>query len=59
MTKEQSDRKSLVRSVDSWRVLPPQAAAQHVKDAAQHPPIINPGLAARLGKVRSKPLNQN
>jgi len=33
----------LVRAVAGWRVLPLQSVADHVDDAAHHPPVINPG----------------
>ena len=39
----------LARSVDRWRIDPATARFQHVHDAADHPPIINPRFAARVG----------
>ena len=47
----------LVRPIDGRRIPPAQAVAQNMKDAAQHPPIIHPGLAPSLRKVRPEPLH--
>jgi len=43
----------LGRSVLPGRIAPTQPVAVYEDDAAQHPPIINPGLAEALGKYGS------
>ena len=39
----------LLGPIHGWCIHPPSAGLQHVHDAADHPPIINPRLAARVG----------
>jgi hypothetical protein len=45
----------LVRFVLPGRIAPAHYTAVYEDDAAQHPPIINPGLAVTPGKVRIEP----
>lgn len=45
----------LVRTVFPGRITPAQPVAIDEDDLAQHPPIINLGLAAALGKIWRKP----
>ena len=46
----------LARSVDRRRIDPAPARLQHMHDAADHPPVIDPRLAARVRrKQRLKP----
>ena len=40
----------LARSVDRWRINPTTARLQHVYDAADHPAVIDPRLAACVGR---------
>ena len=47
----------LVRSIHRRRILPAQAVAQDMEDAAQHPAIIHTRLAPGLWKVRPEPLD--
>lgn len=42
----------LVRPVFPWRISPPQAITIDEDNPAQDTPVINPGLAVRLGEVR-------
>lgn len=44
-------------AVDRRSVLPPEPVAPDRDDPAQHPPIIHPRLAPRLGNLRPQPLN--
>src|SRR6267154_442561 len=39
-----------VRTVLRRAILPPTAAPQHMQDAADHPPIVRPFLAAHVGR---------
>ena len=39
-----------VRTVLRRAILPPTAAPQHMQDAADHPPIVRPFLAAYVGR---------
>src|ERR1700729_3995654 len=46
----------LARTVDARRVDPAATGLQHMHDAADHPAIIDPRFAARIGgKMRLKP----
>ncbi len=47
----------LVWPVVGWGILPAQAVAQDMEDAAQHPAIIHTRLAPGLWKVRPEPLD--
>ena len=47
----------LRRTIVPWRMLPHQPIALYVDYPAQHPPVINPGLAAGLRKVWPQPFN--
>ena len=39
-----------VRTVLRRTILPPTATPQHMQDAADHPPIVRPFLAAHVGR---------
>src|SRR5712672_1744447 len=39
-----------VRTVLRRAILPPTAAPQHMRDAADHPPIVRPLLASHIGR---------
>lgn len=45
----------LVRPVAGWRVLPLQAVADHVDDAAHHPPVIDTRNPVRQREKRRYP----
>ena len=47
----------LRRAVVTWRMLPHQPVALYVDYPAQNPPVIDPGLAARLRKERPHPFD--
>src|ERR1700760_2889461 len=45
----------LMRAIRLRRILPPQAVADNVDDAADHPPVIDPRPAVRAGKMWADP----
>ncbi len=48
--------KRLAGAVDGRRVNPATPGLQHMNDAADDPPVVDPGLASRIGwKMRLKP----
>jgi hypothetical protein len=51
--------KGLVRSVRLGRIAPAHPIAVYEDDAAQRPPIINPGHAVAIGKVRLQPRHRS
>ena len=46
------------RPIFWWRIDPSPAGFQHVDDAADHPPIINARLTARVGRKMRRNLRE-
>ena len=44
--------KRLVRTIDIWRIDPAAAGLQHVHNAADDTPVIDPRLASRIGRKK-------
>src|SRR5262245_17538007 len=47
--------KRLMRSIAARRILPLQAVADHIDDAADNPPVVDSRHAVRFWKIRRNP----